>query len=147
MRKILFILCFSISTFYAQEGKYEKIKALKTAYITETLSLTAAEAQRFWPVYNNFDEKFQAIRLQKRNEIYQKLRNGLENLSDAEADELLDKFFNLEAQELALQKQKTAELRNIISSKKIIGLRKAEDDFKKKLLDRYRQGKERKENR
>lgn len=134
---ILFLLA---ATVQAQDGKHEKIKAWKTAYITEKLSLTSSEAEKFWPIYNNFDEKFHELRKKERTEIFHKLRNGLENLSDAEANELIDKNLSIETSELELRKQLTAELRKVLSPKKIITLKKAENDFKRELLDRYRHG-------
>ena len=33
------------------------MKALKTAHITDQLDLTSAEAEKFWPIYNEFDAK------------------------------------------------------------------------------------------
>ena len=42
----------------------EKLKAHKIAYITERLQLTPAEAEKFWPVYNELEAK---CRLLKRN--------------------------------------------------------------------------------
>lgn len=138
MKKLLFIfLLFSVGL-YGQKGKHERIKALKTTYITEKLSLTSAEAEKFWPVYNSYDEKFHDIRKIERNDIYKKLRNGLENLSDAEANTLIDQSLSLESESLELRKQMIAELRKVISPKKIIILKKTEDDFKRELLDRYR---------
>ncbi|HLW30806.1 MAG TPA: hypothetical protein VKX40_01000 [Aequorivita sp.] len=138
MKKLLFIFFLLTVGVYGQEGKHERIKALKTTYITEKLSLTSAEAEKFWPIYNSYDKKFHEIRKIERNEIYKKLRNGLENLSDAEANTLIDQSLSLESQSLELRKQMISELRKIISPKKIINLKKAEDDFKRELLDRYR---------
>lgn len=141
MKKLVIIFLFLAATAHAQEGKHEKIKAWKTAYITEKLALTPAEAEKFWPVYNKYDEKFHELRKQERDEILKKLRGGLDNLTDAEANELIDKNLSLEANELELRKQKTTELRRVLSPKKIIILKKAETDFKRALLDRYRRGK------
>ncbi len=135
---LFFLLAISVQ---AQDKKHEKIKALKTAYITEKLALNSSEAEKFWPIYNNFDDKFHALRKQERNEIFKKLKGALDNLTDAEANELIDENFTIETSELALRKQLTAELRKIISPKKIIILKKTEDDFKRELLDRYRKGK------
>ena len=140
MNKLVMILFLLAATVQAQDGKHEKIKAWKTAYITEKLSLTSSEAEKFWPIYNNFDEKFHELRKKERTEIFHKLRNGLENLSDAEANELIDKNLSIETSELELRKQLTAELRKVLSPKKIITLKKAENDFKRELLDRYRHG-------
>lgn len=141
MKKMIFIFLLATITIQAQEGKHEKIKALKTAYITEKLALTSSEAEKFWPVYNNYDEKFHVLRKKEKNEIFLKLRNGLDNLNDAEANSLIDRSLELEIEELELRRRMVAELRNVISPKKIIILKKTEDDFKRELLDRYRQSK------
>lgn len=141
MKKIIFIFLLATVTVSAQEGKHEKIKALKTAYITEKLALTSYEAEKFWPVYNNYDEKFHVLRKKEKNEIFLKLRNGLDNLNDAEANNLIDRSLELENEELELRQKMIAELRNVISPKKIIILKKTENDFKRELLDRYRQSK------
>lgn len=138
MKKLLLIIFLLSVGLYGQEGKHERIKALKTTYITEKLSLTPAEAEKFWPIYNSFDEKFHDIRRQERNEIYKKLRDGLETISDAEANTLIDYSLSLESQTLELKKQMISELRKVISPKKIIHLKKTENDFKRELLDRYR---------
>ena len=142
MKKLIFIFLLLTTVFYAQENRYEKIKALKTAYITEQLSLTSSEAEKFWPVYNDLEEKFHKLRQRKHDGIYEKLHLGIENLSDEEANKLIDEYLSIETDQLNLQKEKMAALRKVISPKKIIGLRKAEDDFKRELLDRYRHGKE-----
>lgn len=138
MKKLLLIIFLLSVGLYGQEGKHERIKALKTTYITEKLSLTPAEAEKFWPIYNSFDEKFHDIRRQERNEIYKKLRDRLETISDAEANTLIDYSLSLESQTLELKKQMISELRKVISPKKIIHLKKTENDFKRELLDRYR---------
>ncbi|WGF92477.1 hypothetical protein [Aequorivita marisscotiae] len=140
MKNVIILFFILASTVQAQDGKHEKIKALKTAYITEALALTPTEAEKFWPIYNSYHEKFHALRVKERTEIFGKLRNGLGALTDAEANELIDKNLAIEASELELRKQMTAELRKVISPKKIISLKKAEDDFKRELFERYKQG-------
>ncbi|WP_410005616.1 hypothetical protein [Aequorivita nionensis] len=140
MKKLIFIFLLASIAMQAQDGKHEKIKALKTAYITEKLSLTSNEAEKFWPIYNKYDDKFHALRKKEKSEIYQKLRDGLDKMNDTEANALIDTSLSLESEQLELRKQMIAELRGVISSKKIIILKKTEDDFKRELLDRYRNG-------
>ncbi|MGO3182119.1 MAG: hypothetical protein ACTIJ9_04730 [Aequorivita sp.] len=142
MKNLLFIFLFSIAGLQAQEGKHEKIKALKTAYITDKLALTSTEAERFWPIYNKYREEFHTLKVQEHNDIFQKLHNGIEKLTDIEANELIDKDLSIEASKLALRKEMTSELRKVISPKKIILLKKTENDFKRELLERYRHGRE-----
>lgn len=45
----------------AQNG--EKIKALKIAFITQRLQLTPEEAQKFWPIYDQYDNELRNIQL------------------------------------------------------------------------------------
>ena len=57
---ILFVMIGSFSGLKAQDGdetRAEKIQALKIAFITQKLQLTADEAQKFWPVYNQYDNE------------------------------------------------------------------------------------------
>lgn len=142
MKNLTFLFLLFAVTLQAQDGKFEKIKALKTAFITEKLALTASEAEKFWPVYNSFDEKFHQLRKKERNEVYKYLNNHLDNLTNAEANELIEKELTFESDRLKLKKQRTADLRKVLSAKQIIILNKTENDFKRELLDRYKHGKD-----
>ena len=65
MKKLIPILVLLISfSGFAQRGAKmnERIKAQKTAFITERLSLTADEAEKFWPIYNEIETKKKALR-------------------------------------------------------------------------------------
>ena len=78
MRKAYIILSFfsllSISALYAQPGDNkgdrkgggkEKIKALYVAYITQELNLNESEAQKFWPVQDQFSSEIKSINKDK----------------------------------------------------------------------------------
>jgi hypothetical protein len=58
---LVFFFVFA-QTSVAQDGQgNEKIEQLKIAFITKHLKLTTDEAQKFWPVYNQYEaEKKQA---------------------------------------------------------------------------------------
>jgi hypothetical protein len=60
---ILFTMLGALSQVKAQDG--EKIQALKIAFITQKLQLTPEEAQKFWPVYNQYDNEIHNIELDK----------------------------------------------------------------------------------
>ena len=49
---LTFLLVFQVS---AQDGN--RLGALKIAYLTKKLDLSTEEAQRFWPIYNKYDEE------------------------------------------------------------------------------------------
>ncbi len=134
---LLFLMCSL--TFYSQEFKKERIKALKIAYITKDLNLSSTEAEKFWPVYNTFDEKQFELRMVKMRKIRQDLKSKpLESFSDAEANNLLNQIDNLEEETIQNKKKLIVDLRKIISPMKILKLKQAEDDFNKTLLKQYR---------
>lgn len=70
MKKLYFILSFLTVSLFAKaqeeqiqipdEKQQEKIEALKVAFITKELDLTADEAQKFWPVYNQYSKELRS---------------------------------------------------------------------------------------
>jgi hypothetical protein len=68
MKKFLLILILfvgSLSGIKAQDG--EKIRSLKIAFITQKLQLTPDEAQKFWPIYNQYDQEIRQLQLNDNN--------------------------------------------------------------------------------
>lgn len=135
--KYLYILALLFTTtLVAQKG--ERIKAFKTAHITSALNLTASEAEKFWPVYNAHEEKMSDLRRQERREIFQMVKGGVESLTDEEAETLIQKGIQFKSMELENYKALVANLRGIIPPQKILKLRKAEEEFKRMLLERMK---------
>ena len=68
MKKILICLTIFICTqVVAQEtSKNEKIEAMKVGFITNKLELSAKEAQLFWPLYNEYNQKMDKLRNSKK---------------------------------------------------------------------------------
>ncbi|NND88094.1 MAG: sensor of ECF-type sigma factor [Flavobacteriaceae bacterium] len=137
---LIIAIFIGITTVQAQDSRYDKIKALKTAHITQELDLSSEEAQEFWPIYNVYEQKMWSIRKRERREIMEKIKKvGLDNMTNAEANGLIDIAIELEELQLSERKQLIRQLQTILPPKKIIKLKKAEEDFKKQLLERYRQ--------
>ena len=137
--KIILTLALILTTLNiaAQRPGRERIKTLKVAYITEQLSLDSKEAQQFWPVYNAHEEKMETLRRQRRSKFGERLAD-LSALSDAEAEDMLSKYVDLQMEKQRLESEYLKDLRGVISAKKIILLFKAEENFKKRLLQQVR---------
>lgn len=137
------VMLFSINTF-AQGGrllkeKKEQIKAMKVAYITNELSLTSDEAAKFWPLYNAFEEKQHKIRKQKLKGYMDRIdEESFDNLSEKEAATILAQMESTEEELHQARKKFVASLKGVISSVKILKLKKAEEGFNRKLLQQYR---------
>ncbi len=144
MKKLIYtflIIFISINSVVAQHhGKREKLKAYKTAYLTDQLNLSPAEAEKFWPVYNAYEKEYFQLKVNKMKEMRNliKEQGGFEDLTEKEANQLLSKLSANEQAILDVKKDLYKNLKNIIPAKKILMLNKAEHDFNRKLLSDYR---------
>ena len=135
----ILILSMSLSSFSQDNDRHERIKALKVAFLTEQLELTKIEAQQFWPIYNDFE----AQEHQLRKENYSKRKEtNIESLSEQEAKNMIDEMISIEKKKYELKGNFIKDLQKILSSKKIIKLKSAEDDFNKKMFEEYKKRKD-----
>ena len=141
------ILLFTLGS-YAQIDKrkmQERIEAQKTAFITKQLDLTVAEAEKFWPVFNAFEATIKAIKTKDIRPIKKQMFNS-ETLSEVEAGKLLTQLINAETKIHNAKLQLVSDLKDIISPVKILKLKAAEDRFNKKLIERLKNMRERRQN-
>jgi hypothetical protein len=145
IKKVLPIFLFLITLpFYAQnekmDEKREKIKAYKVSFLTTELELTSTESEKFWPIYNTYDDKQFELRHKKMKSYMKKLNDeeNIKNMSESDAASLLSQMESTDAELYLLRKKYFTSLKKILPAKKIIILRKSEDDFNRKLLHQYR---------
>ena len=145
IKNILSILIVFISlNAVAQDGpflrkKKEQIKSLKVAFITNELDLTPDEATKFWPIFNAYEDKQQEIKRQKlKGYLDRNDDNSFDKLSDKEAAAILAQMENSEDELYQARKKFVANLKGVISPVKILKLKKAEENFNRKLLQQYR---------
>ncbi|AOW11341.1 sensor of ECF-type sigma factor [Flavobacterium gilvum] len=148
--KKLFPILFLLLTFnfYGQNDKSkddnfkekrEQIKAMKVAFLTTELDLTSSEAEKFWPIYNTFDDKQFELRHQKMKGIFKRMQDSeLDKMSEKEAAALLNQIQDNEEDLFNLRKKFISNLKGILPSVKIIKFKKAEEDFGRKLLQQYK---------
>lgn len=113
------------------QKKSEKIKAMKVEFITTKLDLTSAEAQEFWPVYNEFADKRHKLEMNRRGKMKE---NKDKELSDNEVNEMIEFMFDTDQKLLDLSRKYDSEFKKVLSIQKVGLLYKAEHDFKKEIL-------------
>ena len=128
----LLVLVFLSSAALQAQDAEDRIESLKIAFITEKLSLSPEESQQFWPLYNEYTDKREAMRKDARPP------RPVEQMTDAEAEAFLMKFMDLEQQELNLKRDYMMRLKNVLPARKIALLGAAERQFKEKLLERIK---------
>ncbi len=127
---IFFAFNLSVS---AQEDRKEKIEAMKVSFITQKLDLSSKEAQVFWPLYNELQDKLQAARKAKRKEAKQ-TRGDVDAMTDADVEAIIDSEIAAKQLEAELAKEYHTKFKQILTVKKVAKLYRAEDDFKRELL-------------
>ncbi len=61
--------------------RFTRIKMGRSAFITRQLDLTPAQSEKFWPVYNQYQDELTAAQIQKRLNNSVGGANGLEQLT------------------------------------------------------------------
>jgi hypothetical protein len=136
---ILFLSSLGISA--QRQNNFEKIKALKTAYITDKVGLTSKEAEVFWPVYNKFERELYQLKVNSRRKLMQEIKSkgGVNQLTETEADILLQRYKKLNENIFLKEQEKIRALEKVLDAKKLLKLYRAEETFKKELLNKLKQ--------
>lgn len=135
----LFLLVINANAQSKFGDRKDKIKALKIAYITNELALTSDEASKFWPIFNAFDDKQQEIREGKSKAFLKKSTDEeFDQLSEKEASTMLTQIETSENEMFQNKKNLIAKLKGVLPAVKILKLKRAEENFGKKLLQQYK---------
>lgn len=113
----------------SREEHRAEIQSLKIAFMTQALSLTSAESERFWPVYNEYWRERGKLAHQKHT-LYDKIESQVATQAE------IDQFVGLEQSEAALIAKYAARIAKVTSVDKAAKTFVAEDKFKGTLLRR-----------
>ena len=139
---IMVIICMSItaeitaqSTSTVQKmSKKEMIQTQKVAYIAREINLSPAEAEKFWPLYNEFQAKNAVLGKPKRLVEHTLKQLSPEQITDQQAEELLNAQMAFEQNHLDLKKQYIEKYKAVIGVKRTALLFNAEKKFNNLLL-------------
>lgn len=118
---------------------HEKLRVERVAFITSELELTYDEAQKFWPIYNQYDNELRAIRdknMPKDTNCHKGFpaRPDFLKMSEEEANRILMNHINVERDVISLQEKYAKELHKAISTQKITKLFFLEKEFMAKMI-------------
>lgn len=135
-KAICFVLLMSLSFSWimAQNPNQERLNAYKIAFFTKRLNLTSNEAERFWPLYNDFQDKKVSIQMQ-RIQTNRKFNQESTTMSEAEMSAAGDKLVELEVAEAELAVKFHKSLKEVLPPVKILRLYQAENQYKVQLLN------------
>ncbi|SHK99836.1 hypothetical protein SAMN05444266_101854 [Chitinophaga jiangningensis] len=130
------VLLTCIPRAFAQQDDAAKqqLKSIEIAYIARTLDLTPDEAQKFWPVYNNYrGEIDQLIADKQRNKkLNDKAARGLD--ADAIARSNMDKDLGYDKRMLDIKTRYTAEFQRVLPARKASAVFSSEQEFRRMMI-------------
>jgi hypothetical protein len=131
---LISLAVFPLLQLNAQNPNLEKLNAYKIAFFTRRLNLTSQEAEKFWPVYNEFQDKRNDIQLE-RQKLNRNINQNELNMSEKEMIEAGDRHIALQVQEASLAQEYHKKFREILSPVKILRLYQAENQYRLLLLN------------
>lgn len=138
---ILFaILSATIIFAQNQEERMNRIRAQKSAYITQRLNLSVEESQVFWPVYNEFESKMFNLKKDVAPGPGRGQRPDFSAMSDEDLTAFFEERFSKEEEELKLKRTYHTKFMQLLSPRQVAILYEAEHDFRRELLMRLKQG-------
>jgi hypothetical protein len=117
-----------------QEERMERLESAKIAFLTQRIDLSSREAEKFWPVYNQYQNELKALMQQRESD--------LQKQNQLSATDKIDMQLDMESKILELKKRSTREFSKVLPPEKIVKLFQAERDFKNELIRELRERKQ-----
>lgn len=138
-KNILLTIILSISSIslFAQKPRMsrEEFRQCQEKYIKEQTGLTRQEAQQFFPLYFELQDKKDAINRQ----AWAHMRKGKEeNLSEAEYNKIVEEIIKARISCDQLDLEYLHKYQKFLSSKQIFNIQRAEMKFHRELLKPHR---------
>jgi hypothetical protein len=105
------------------------------------MNLTSQEAEKFWPVYNDYQKKKNQVQREKIMLIRDYNQNG-SVLNDSQLTEMGDKLIKYISEESALAVELHRKIREILPPAKVLKYYQAENQYKIQLLQELQQNRQ-----
>lgn len=134
----------SSATAYAQPNKglgedwKKKMMSEKVAFFTVELDLTPAEAQKFWPVYNQIDKERDEANAAVFTSYIELERAIKEKKTDKEISSLLDKYIDALDKQGEIDGKADEKYRKVLPAAKVAKLYVSEEEFRRQYIRRLR---------
>lgn len=137
-------LLFSMAFATAQESRterFERIEAEKIAFITNELNLTPSEAQKFFPIYNQYYKEISKLKSERRNRRIQGGQRTLQSqkIPENSLNPSQNDMLAFDAKELELKKIYRKQFANVIGQARASRFFEVEEEFRDYLLRELQQ--------
>lgn len=143
MKRILvFVLAalVSVPALFSQDrgcNWRDRIRSERVAFITDELSLSPAEAEKFWPVYNIYRDR--------KSDAQKDIRNAYRALNEADrngsvSESLIKDYVKALDSKSGIETEALKEYQKILPAEKIAKLYLAEEKFRMQQIHRLHHG-------
>jgi hypothetical protein len=115
-----------------QRPNLERVKAVRVAVLTEKMNLSAEEAEKFWPVYNEYEKEQKKIR-----EKFQPNKDILA-LDDSAVEKHLFGMLDMEEELVKLKKKYYLNFSKMVGYRKVAILAKSDREFNFAMIERLK---------
>jgi hypothetical protein len=137
MKRLIAILMFFLLQapfpVQSQPGR-DKVEALRVSFISRRLELSVSESEKFWPLYNAYNDRLKAIRRNLRQSYDEKGSR----LTEQDAAELHAMELRSRQAEVDLYRDYSEKFRAVIGLQRLAKLHMAEEDFKQEMINTIR---------
>lgn len=113
----------------------EKLQAARIAFITTRLDLKPEQAEKFWPIFNLYNDQ-----REKTMRQISELGKGVETIGEDEAKSRIQQRLKFQSELLEKEKAFVNDVSKVLSSKQILMLNNISRDFNRQLYQRGRGG-------
>jgi len=116
----------------------EDFEKRKQAYVKEKAALTDEEAQRYFPLNSELNQKKFELNRQHRQKL-EKARKNNQKISDEEYRQIIENDVELKVKEAELEKEYSDKFDKVLSPEKLFKAQQAEKTFIQQEVARFRE--------
>ncbi len=130
---LIMVLTLPLVKANAQNPGLEKFNTYRIGFFTKIMNLTSGEAEKFWPVYNDYQKQKNRIQRDKIMLIRDFNQNEA-SLTDRQLTDMGDKLIGYISEESALAVNFHKKIKEVLPPAKVIKYYQAENQYKIQLL-------------
>ncbi len=129
------VMLTGITNVFAQEDDAgKKLKSIQVAFMARNLKLTPEEADRFWPVYNNYRNEMDQLVADKERDKAIDVKSTHSADADAVARSNMDKDLSYDKRFLDIKTKYTAEFQRVLPASKASAVFNSEKEFRRIMI-------------
>ena len=137
-----FVITFVMFVFLTKlsgqfDERMERFQAQRVAYFTEKMQLTPQEAERFWPVYNDYTNRKNKLEEESRN-ILKFLSRNSANMAERELLESMNNYIQLQEKIQQPLTEYHKEYLKLLPPQKVAMIYATETQYRNFLLNQIR---------